>query len=287
MGINESEFLIEIENYISSICDCKLKPRNFYNKLSKLLIDFNSIYNPDYSYFGCIEVFIELIYKLHDWIDCQAELIKQLEILSFVDIKFRFEFYITRHKRKLRDHRYSENENTERLVRRMRKVSNRYSRILVVRLDLAYKKQYHHLIDVADFDNDMRILRQRINNQDRIFSGLIEYAWALEQGVKKGYHCHLLLVYRGHEHKNAYGIAKRVGDVWAEITECQGYYFNCHDLDYLNQFEKMGRLGIGMIYRDDAGQVDNMLTTIQYLVRPEKEQQHLRVKVCKRMRTFG
>ena len=53
----------------------------------------------------------------------------------------------------------------------------------------------------------MRILRQRIHNQDGIFKGLIEYAWALEQGTEKGYHCHLLLVYKGHEHKNAYGIA--------------------------------------------------------------------------------
>lgn len=287
VNINESALLIEIENCILGDCNKKIESKDFYSYLSRLLIEFNEIYNPDYSYFGCIDAFVELLYEFHDWIDNPSELIRQLENLSFEYIQRRFKFYVSRHKRKLRDHRYSENENTEQLLERMRSVSKRYARILVVRLDLAYKKKYHHLISITDFDNDMRILRQRMNNQDRTFKGLIEYAWALEQGTEKGYHCHLLLVYRGHEHQNGYGIAKRVGEIWEEITEGQGYYFNCHDPDYLSQFKDMGRLGIGMIRTDDADQVDNMLTTIQYLVRPEKEQQHLRVKVCKRMRTFG
>lgn len=287
VNTNESSLLIEIENYILDTCDRKLKPKDFYNYLSSLLVEFNEIYNPDYSYFGCIEAFVELLYELHHWIECQSELIRKLENLTFEYIQRRFESYVSRHKRKLRDHRYSENENTGQLVERMQKASKCYARILVVRLDLAYKKKYRHLSDIADFDNDMRILRQRIHNQDGIFKGLIEYAWALEQGTEKGYHCHILLVYKGHKHKNAYSIAKRVSEIWENITFKQGCYFNCHTTAYLRQFEEKGTLGIGMIHRDDPDQVENMLTTIRYLVRPEKEEQHLRVKVCKRMRTFG
>ena len=130
-------------------------------------------------------------------------------------------------------------------------------------------------------------IRHRIKCLLVKFADLIEYAWALEQGQGKGYHCHLLLVYRGHEHHKPYGIVKAIGELWSDITANQGCYFNCHDPDYLQQFEDMDRLGIGMIYRDDPVQVKKMLQTVKYLVRPEKEDQHLRVKISKKMKTFG
>jgi len=57
--------------------------------------------------------------------------------------------------------------------------------------------------------------------------------------------------------------------------------------DNLKQFSDRNRLGIGMIHRNDPEQVNNMLNTVKYLVKPEKENQHLRVKCRKRMRTFG
>jgi hypothetical protein len=282
VSISEAGLLIEIEDFILDTCEYQTKSRSFFNRLARLLIDFDEVYNPDYSYFGCIEAFVELRYDLNDYLDYEDELVQQLRNLSFDYIQRRFDSYVTRHKRKLRDHRYSESENTKQLTERMKAVSKRYARILVVRLDLMYKKDYRHLIGIEDFDRDMRTLRQYIHNQDRIFEGLIEYAWALEQGADKGYHCHLLLVYKGHEHNNGYGIAKRVNELWQKITFEQGYYFNCHSAVYLRQFKEKGTLGIGMIKTKDEEQVENMLATIKYLVRSEKEEQHLRVKCVER-----
>ena len=57
-------------------------------------------------------------------------------------------------------------------------------------------------------------------------------------------------------------------------------------LAYKQQFEEQGTLGIGMIHRDHKQEVQNALNTAQYLVNPEKELQHLRVRLP-RMRTFG
>ena len=287
VGVGESDLLVEVEDFVLDTCKYKKQTRGFFNKLTRLLIDFDKIYNPDYNYFGCIEAFIELRYEMNDYLGCEDELEHQLKKLSFDYIQCRFDNYVKKHKRKLRDHRYSEGENTKQLIERMQAVSERYARVLVVRVDFAYKKKYHHLLSIKDFDNDMRILRQRIHNRDGFFDGLIEYAWALEQGIEKGYHCHLLLVYKGHKRKNAYGIAKRVGEIWESITFNEGCYFNCHSTAYLSQFEEKGMLGIGMIHTCNSKQVENMLATVQYLVRPEKEQQHLRAKVCRRMRTFG
>ncbi|WP_227518969.1 hypothetical protein [Acinetobacter sp. ANC 4973] len=97
----------------------------------------------------------------------------------------------------------------------------------------------------------------------------------------------MLLVYRGSERRSAYSVADRVGKLWSTITEDQGCHFNCHTAAYLKQFSDRNRLGIGMIHRKNPDEVNNMLDTVAYLVRPEKENQHLRVKCRKRMRTFG
>lgn len=152
---------------------------------------------------------------------------------------------------------------------------------------MAYPLNFQDRVNIQTFNDDMRVLRRRLQNQDTIFKGLIEYAWALEQGEEKGYHCHLLLVYKGSERRNAYWLANQVGKLWLRITKDQGSYFNCHGTAYLKQFSDRKRLGIGMIHRNNPDEVKNMLDTVAYLVRPEKKAQHLRVKTKKCMRTFG
>lgn len=285
--VNESKTLIEIEEFVDNVINRSREPRRFFEKLTDLIFQLDEIYNPDFSYSAYVDALIELLIDFDRDLDSWQFLYEQLELVSFSEIKKGFNKHHRRHLRQLRDHRSSESENTKNLVERMEQVIEHYSRILVVRVDLAYPLKYQGQIGIQAFSRDMDVLRTRLRDKDKIFSGLIEYAWALEQGKDKGYHCHLLLVYKGHERQKAYGIAKRVGDIWGNITSGKGCYFNCHDPKYLQQFSDLNRLGIGMIYRKDQDQVNNMLNTIKYLVRPEKEDQHLRVKCKKRMRTFG
>lgn len=294
--INESALLIEIEEFILNVVDYVRQPRNFYCKLAHLLMDFKTIYNDDFAYFGVLQAFIALMYEMGDDMGFSqnttlrieyTNLEDQLRNIGFNEIQRDFKSYVRKHKSHIHSHRFSEKQNRNRLDERMREISQKYARILVVRVDLAYLNGQQHLINIEDFYQDINKLRDFIGNKDKSFQGLVEYAWALEQGESKGYHCHLLLVYKGYEHQNAYGIAKAVGELWQEITRDTGYYFNCHDPSYLEQYENKGCVGIGMIYRSDTQQIENMLNTVSYLVRPEKEDQHLRVKASKRMRTFG
>lgn len=286
-AVNESKILIDIENFVEDVCARIYKPLNFYNKLTELIFQLSQIYNPDYSYVPAIEAVIELLLDLDEYLDDSECLCERLTKISFEDIQRDFRWHYRRHKRQLRDHRHGESENTNTLVNRMQRISNKHSRILVVRVDLAYPLKSQDQVGIFEFSNDMDVLRTRLRDQDRVFKGLIEYAWALEQGEDKGYHCHLLLVYKGSERRNAYSVADRVGKLWSLITEDKGCHFNCHTADYLKQFSDRNRLGIGMILRKNPDEVNNMLNTIKYLVRPEKEAQHLRVKTKKRMRTFG
>ncbi|AXY57679.1 inovirus Gp2 family protein [Acinetobacter chinensis] len=284
---NESKILINVELFVEDISNRKSKPYKFYKRLMDLLIKLDQIYNPDFHYVPAIDAMIELLLDLNEYLDDPQYLYKRLTEISFEEIQRNFKRHYRGHKRQLRDHRHSESENTRTLVGRMQEVSDKYSRILVVRVDLAYPLKYQNQIGIQQFSDDMDVLRTRLRDQDKVFKGLIEYAWALEQGEDKGYHCHLLLVYKGRERRNAYSVADRVGKLWKNITEEQGCHFNCHTAAYLKQFTDRNRLGIGMIHRNSLDEVDNMLNTVTYLVRPEKESQHLRVKTRKRMHTFG
>lgn len=286
-AVNESKLLIEIENFVEAVVNKSRRPLRFYKKLADLLVQFKRIYKSDFYYSPAIGAFVELLFDFDAYLDDFSWLNEKLSEISFKTIQEDFERHYQEHKRQLRNHCYSESKNTEKLVRRMRKVSDRYARILVVRLDLAYPLKYQDQVGIQEFSDDMKVLCTRLRDQDTVFDGLIEYAWALEQGEEKGYHCHLLLVYKGSERRNAYWVADQVGKLWGKITEGQGCHFNCHTAAYLKQFSDRNRLGIGMIYRNDPEQVNNMLNTVKYLVRPEKENQHLRVKCKKRMHTFG
>ncbi|MCW8038508.1 YagK/YfjJ domain-containing protein [Acinetobacter entericus] len=285
--VNESKLLISIERFVENVAERMHQPRNFYNNLIDLLIQFDEIYEFDFYYSDSIGAFIELLLDMDEYLDDREQLLYRLTDLSFIEIQQSFKKHYRRHNRELRDHRSSESRNTKILVQRMKKINDRYSRILVVRVDLAYPLKYQDQIGIQEFSDDMDVLRTRLRDQDTIFKGLIEYAWALEQGEKKGYHCHLLLVYKGSERRNAYWIADQVGKLWIDITDGLGCHFNCHTSEYLKQFLDRDRLGIGMIRRNNPDEVKNMLDTVAYLVRPEKDAQHLRVKTKKRMRTFG
>ena len=134
-----------------------------------------------------------------------------------------------------------------------------------------------------------RVLKpSRIADQDTCFSGLHGYAWALEHGLSKGYHCHLLLMYDGNMHRGDFEMGQWVGECWEQITHGCGYIFNCNHSEYKAIFEAMGTLGIGMIHSKNPDQVYNFLNyVVPYLVNAEKEQQHLRVKDSAYMRSFS
>lgn len=163
-----------------------------------------------------------------------------------------------------------------------------YARTLVVRVDLSIKKEYQALYNIQVFNIALEVLLRRIADQDTCFSGLYGYAWALEHGISKGYHCHLLLMYDGNIHRGDFEMGQWVGKCWEQITHGFGYIFNCNHSEYKAIYEAMGTLGIGMIHSKNLDQVHNFLNyVVPYLVNGEKEHQHPRVKDSVYMRSFG
>ena len=56
--INEASLLIEIESFILTTLDATRQPRSFYETFRDLLLDFDQVYNPDFSYTCLIDLFV-------------------------------------------------------------------------------------------------------------------------------------------------------------------------------------------------------------------------------------
>ena len=279
--INEASLLIEIEKFVLSGMNSTQQPRSFYENFTHHLLNFHQVYNPDFSYTCLIELFCDLLYDYDLKYETSSSLDRHLKQTSFRDWQRYFNRARADHMNEMRQHRYNERLNANKLEDRLCELQREYSALLVVRVDLAYTVNP----DIEHVDHDLEKLRKRINRS--IYGDdILLLVWALEQGEKKGYHCHVALVLNERKRTSAWSIAKAVGELWEDTTGGKGSYFNCHDRRYLKQYEERGIVGIGIIYSNLTCQAKKMRSTLSYLAQPEKLQ-YLRVKTSRRMRTFG
>lgn len=184
--------------------------------------------------------------------------------------------------------KYQERKNQIELASYLNKMLHHYARLVFVRVDVGILQEHQANWDVEDFHRALEILRNRMSNKDSCFRDLQGCVWAFEQGAKKGYHCHLLLIYDGNLRDGDEWLGEAVGKYWQEcITNHQGSYFNCNRKENKEKFEVNGLLGIGMIHRNQPKQVENAIRAGLYLVNPKKVEQRLRAKTSPKMRSFG
>lgn len=279
--INEASVLIAIEKFVLSSLDSSRQPRSFYENFTDLLLDFNQVYNPEFSYTCLIDLFCNLLYEYDLQRETPNTLYKLLKQSSFREWQRYFNQTRVEHLNEMRQHRYNERLNAKRLDDRLGELLDSYSALLVVRMDLAYVVNP----DIEQVDHDLEKLRRKISRSE-YGEDILLLVWALEQGEKKGYHCHVAIVFDERKRTSAWRIAKAIGELWEDVTAGDGSYFNCHDRRYLKQYEEWDMVGIGMIYSNVTYQANKMRSTLSYLARPEKLQ-YLRVKSSRKMRTFG
>ena len=182
---------------------------------------------------------------------------------------------------------YQESQNKRELELYFNNLINHYSRLLFIRIDLKYAKETSHHVSIEGFSYHMNKLRELISNKKTCFEHLQGNAWAIEQGGEEGgLHCHLLLMYDGSERQNDWYIAKEVGEKWKNITGGLGEYYNYHDKEHKQKYQQYGKLGIGMIHRDNPQEVENARRSALYLTKPSKDEQQLKLWLP-HMRTFG
>lgn len=291
---HEAEVLAAVDHFIQEVClgSYDLYHQNFMIDLQKLVQSFKPIYNADFFYCNTVLIFIDVVniidYTLSLMHQANYESIKYFDEMTVWHILTYIQSLSGCIKQQLRNYQQGELENQQSLFDYTSSLINHYARLLVVRVDLCILQKHQSLYTIQAFNKALEVLLRRIADQDTCFSGLHGYAWALEHGVSKGYHCHLLLMYDGNIHRGDFEMGQWVGECWEQITHGCGYIFNCNHSDYKAIYEAMGTLGLGMIHRNIDSEVNNFLNyVVPYLVNAEKEQQHPRVKDPAHIRSFG
>ena len=141
--------------------------------------------------------------------------------------------------------------NLDELIKLINRLFERHSRLLIVRVDLRYRKEVALGIplEIAQMHRAQLLADRRVCPD--VFNGMVGYAWGLEYGEQEGgFHYHLLAIYNGAERRDDVGIGMAIRDLWDKITGGNGQcYIPNFDKDRL---AKQGCLGIGMIHRNDV-----------------------------------
>lgn len=310
--LHEPKLLIEIESFTKRIINDGLNRKDL-PELVRLLGAFEQIYSCNHVYADYVEVFhaiakgeLQRYRKMENGYCTYGSLLKVDETILNEYSKLFYE-YQSKAKSDLRQYRFGVSARFKRLKQISERLFHRYSRNLIVRVDLKYHVDKQHMVDIEMFNRHVQRLRNRMANKHTCFRNLKLNAWCLEQAPLGSYHVHLFLIYDGSASTYDCKLARWVGRVWMEeITEGLGYYWNCHtckhadedveDRDTMvvnteNGQQKEGYTylnGLGMIKREDPIGLERLKAVYSYLARMtiEKIEQRLRVRV-KGMRAFG
>lgn len=186
----------------------------------------------------------------------------------------------TREFRKKVSHRGSNSaRNFRSIVNYISALFEKYSKLLVLRIDLGYRKECATEISLEEVQQH---LTRFLNNwrSNSLFKHCVGYIWKLEQGDERGFHIHMVLFFNGNKVcKDAY-ITGQVGDYWVQrITAGRGTAFNCNW-----QKARYKDCGIGMIEHTDQEKRKYLLQAMIYLT---KKDQYIKIKTTAKMRVFG
>ncbi|EJM13779.1 Protein of unknown function (DUF3296) [Pseudomonas sp. GM21] len=181
------------------------------------------------------------------------------------------------YQRKASDRLYQARQKAIALEGYVRAVLKRYSRTVVVRVDLHYLDSADPLLRIEHLCTDLKaLIRAREHNP--IFEHETGYIWSVEQGKDRGFHIHAAFFFNGAHVRSDWHKADQIGKLWEKISAGRGYCYNCNA-----DKGKYATLGIGTINRSD-GQVCNIV--IKAMCYLAKQGQHLHIKP-KGARTFG
>lgn len=171
-----------------------------------------------------------------------------------------------RYRRKRVDRRYQVREQERVITDYVDAVVDRYSRTLIVRVDLYYRSAAQARLRVEHvFDDLDRLIGERERNA--IFEHETGYICSVEQGEDRGYHVHAAFFFNGHEVRGDIYKAQQIGELWERITRGHGCFNSCNH----NKESYGERLGIGLIKRNDHNARSHVHYAMHYLVKDEQQ----------------
>lgn len=109
--------------------------------------------------------------------------------------KIRQEVKSERFLSRLNSYQRSSNKNYKELTEYVDALFERYSRLLVLRVDLSYSKENAKTTQAVAKQDRERLFGNARSN--KLFDDMVGYIWKLEHGPNKGFHYHMMFFYDG------------------------------------------------------------------------------------------
>lgn len=283
---SEAHLLVEISDFVKSLRTHQISFDQFLQQLITYLTLFNSIHQPKHTYSACLKLFASVKYEVEQYLghnhytqmyDVEPEVIVQCYQLLLGG-----ESLCEDERVQVIDQHMA---NLHGVQLYLRGLLHQHSRLLALRLDLRYQTQYLHRVNITTFHSDIQLLLSSLGKQTNSFTDLAGYVWSLGQADQHGgYHIRLLLLFSGNKHGCIWYMAQKIGQLWHDMTQGEGYAFTQTEIERLKYLEEQGRSESGIIYSNNLRLCEKVFDWGGELVQQEHP---LQVKLSSTMHTFG
>lgn len=200
-----------------------------------------------------------LLRGVDKWEDCE----QVMNTLNSIADRVRERAHTSEFKARVNSYHRSANKNYRELVKYERALFDSYSRMLIIRVDLYYRKEHCKVAQRVALEHRKRLFENARSN--KIFKHMLGYVTKLEHGVERGFHFHCLFFFDGARVREDINLAMRVGEYWVTvITRGKGGYYNCN---YAK--EKYRRCGIGMVSHSNAEMREGLRLAMIYIAKTD------------------
>lgn len=235
----------------------------------------------DYDYSENLELFIDACHDIRlEYDGCRylcpdpvgnGSFLSEPETMNLLVERIRDLGRLDDYRRRSADRRYQAKRQAEDVQAFVERVMDRYSKTLVLRVNLYYREAARQWLSIEQVFEDMNRLA-RARRSHPIFEHLVGSIVRVEQGQDQGFHLHVAFFFNGSEVFRQFRIAERIGELWNEITQNRGYW---HDSsrDFTGDEDLRGT---GMFRRSDNKGRQAVASLMTYLVKDKG--QHLRIR---------
>lgn len=304
-----SKELLEVEKILIKLVssDEELFPLKGDSRLGKTLLvhlRFSSIFK-EYFPYNSLSPYLNVFLRTIDNIECEDRKGRRLNAVirrrmneariqgryKHWDISFppqhdrqvycnAMNYFVEKLRKKLRSDEFSKSvanlkkgisKNKTSILKYINALFNAHSRLLVIRLDLSYKKNSNPYLKRHEFCEQLEKAQEHRHKliqhlkRKQLKDAFVGYAWKLEYGLEKSFHYHMIFFLDGSQYRKDVEIAKSIGEYWVDqVTDGTGLYWNCN----ANQNSYRAN-GIGTVNYWDKDKRKNLEQASLYLVKPD------------------
>ena len=175
-------------------------------------------------------------------------------------------------------------QNHQSLLGLIDRLFEKYSKVMVVRVDLSYRNDYMGEVSAELIKQQVSAMLTNNSRHNALFGHLITYAWCLEYGTERQWHAHLFLFFDGQKVCRDIHYSLEVCKYWVNVmTQGKGTGHSCNV-----EQDKYRVNSLGMVNRHDINKIQALKDACKYICKQDLniEQGHWKDQGGKKIRTM-